>query len=428
MRIRRLALFPALLTALSFWGFSASAQPHQDTLRLALPEAEKMFLDSNLQLLAQRYNIDANQALVIQARLWPNPTFGISHGLYSAQLHQFFPTGINDETTMELDQVILLAGKRNKQIKLAQANVELTQNQFFDLLRTLKYTLRTDFYQIYFLQESAKVYDAEIKALSHVADAYTQAQEKGYISEKDVIRLKAQLYSFQAEYSALINQINDTESELRLVLQAKPNFFVAPQVDSIALTKLDPGQYTLATLIDSAYRNRTDLQIARTNTKINQLNYDYQKALAVPDLTLSLGYDEAGGFLYGYYGIGASIDLPVFNRNQGNIKSARSQILNTEATQRFTQATVEENVANSLQKAFAQQKMFGTIDPKFAADFQRLNDEVLAQYMKRNLSILEFLDFYDSYKQNIVQMNTIQFNRISAFEDINYYTGTNFFN
>jgi outer membrane protein, heavy metal efflux system len=428
MRIRRLALFPVLLTALSFRGFSASAQPHQDTLRLQLPEAEKMFLDSNLQLLAQRYNIDANQALVIQARLWPNPTFSIGHTLYSAQLRQFFPTGSNDETTLELDQEILLAGKRNKQIKLAQANVELTQNQFFDLLRTLKYTLRTDFYQIYFLRQSAKVYDAEIKALSHVADAYTQAQVKGYISEKDVIRLKAQLYSFQAEYSGLINQINDTESELRLVLQTKPNFFIDPVIDSIALTKLDPTQYALATLIDSAYRNRTDLQIARTNTKINQLNYNYQKALAVPDLTLSLGYDEAGSFLYGYYGIGASIDLPVFNRNQGNIKSAKAQILNTEATQRFTQATVEENVTNSVQKAFAQQRMFGTIDPKFAADFQRLNDEVLNQYMKRNISILDFLDFYDSFKQNIVQMNTIQFNRISAFEDINYYTGTNFFN
>jgi cobalt-zinc-cadmium efflux system outer membrane protein len=387
-----------------------------------------MFLDSNLQLLAQRYNIDANQALVIQARLWPNPNFSIGHTLYSAQLRQFFPTGNNDETTLELDQEILLAGKRNKQIKLAQANVELSQNQFFDLLRTLKYTLRTDFFQIYFLRQSAKVYDAEIKALSHVAEAYTEAQAKGYISEKDVVRLKAQLYSFQAEYSDLINQINDTESELRLVLQTKPNFFIDPAVDSIALTKLDPSQYTLATLIDSAYRNRTDLQIARTNTRINQLNYNYQKALAVPDLTLSLGYDEAGSFLYGYYGIGASIDLPVFNRNQGNIKSAKAQILNTEATQRFTQATVDENVANSLQKAFAQQRMFGTIDPKFAADFQRLNDEVLNQYMKRNISILDFLDFYDSFKQNIVQMNTIQFNRVSAFEDINYYTGTNFFN
>ena len=56
----------------------ALAQPAMDTLRLPLQSAEKMFLDSNLQLLAQRYNIDANQALVIQARLWPNPNFQVS--------------------------------------------------------------------------------------------------------------------------------------------------------------------------------------------------------------------------------------------------------------------------------------------------------------------------------------------------------------
>src|ERR1700677_2834444 len=105
MRIRRLALFPVLLTALSFCGFFVSAQPHQDTLRLQLPEAEKMFLDSNLQLLAQRYNVDANQALVIQAKLWPNPNFQVGHTLYSGALRQFFPTGANDETTLGLSQL-----------------------------------------------------------------------------------------------------------------------------------------------------------------------------------------------------------------------------------------------------------------------------------------------------------------------------------
>ncbi len=417
-----------LILAFFLGGLVVSAQPRQDTLRLQLPESEKMFLDSNLQLLAQRYSIDANKALVIQARLWPNPNFSLGHTLYSGTLHEFFPLGKNDETTAQLSQLILLAGKRNKQIKLAQANVELTEYQFFDLLRTLKYTLRTDFYQIYFLRQSAKVYDAEIRALHQIVDAFDRQEGKGYISEKEVVRIKAQLYSFQSEYSDLINQINDTESELRLVLQAKPGFFIDPIVDSMALTRLDPAQYPLPVLMDSAYRNRTDLQIARANTKINQLNYNYQKALAVPDLSLSLGYDEAGSFLYNYYGIGASIDLPFFNRNQGNIKSARAQISNTEVTQRFTQATVDENVSNSLRKAFAQERLFRTIDPKFYADFERLMQEMLSQYTKRNISILEFLDFYDSYKQNTLQLNTIQFNRVSAFEDINYYTGTNFFN
>jgi cobalt-zinc-cadmium efflux system outer membrane protein len=400
----------------------------QDTLKVDLFHAEKMFLDSNLQLLAQRYNIDANEALVLQTKLWPNPNFSVGHTLYSAQLHQFFPTGYNDETTFELDQEILLAGKRNKQIKMAQANVTLTRYQFFDLLRTLKYTLRTDFFNIYYLHESAKAYNDEIVALTKIVNAYAVAQGKGYISEKDLVRIRAQLYSFVSEYNDLINQINDTESELRLVLQVKPTVYIDPVPDSAAIDSLDPNKYPLTTLIDSAYHNRTDLNIAKTNTLINQLNYNYQKALAVPDLTLSLNYDEAGSFLYGYYGIGASIDLPVFNRNQGNIKSAKASIANTVALQRSTQATVDENVSRSLQKAYAQNKLYLSIDAKFSGDFQRLANEVLANYQKRNLGLLDFLDFYDSYKQNVLQVNSIKYNRIQAFEDLNFYTGTNLFN
>jgi outer membrane protein, heavy metal efflux system len=400
----------------------------QDTIRLDLFHAEKLFIDSNLQLLAQRYNIDANEALVLQAKLWPNPNFGVGHTLYSAQLRQFFPTGYNDETTFELDQLILLAGKRNKQIKLAQATVKLTKYQFFDLLRTLKYTLRTDFFNIYYLEQSAKAYSEEIRALQKVVDAYAQAQLKGYIAEKDVVRIKAQLYSFVSEYNDLINQINDTESELRLTLQAKPNVFIDPTPDSTALDNLDPEKYPLNTLIDSAYQNRTDLNIAKTNTEINQLNYSYQKALAIPDLTVSLNYDEAGSFDYGYYGIGASIDLPVFNRNQGNIRNARILIANTQATQRYTRLTVDENVSRALQKAYAQQKLYKSIDPKFADDFQRLAGQVLLQYEHRNLGLLDFLDFYDAYKQNVLQVNSIKYNRVQAFEDLNYYTATNLFN
>ena len=405
-----------------------SAQPRQDTLRLSLSGAEKVFLDSNLQLLAGRYNIDASKALVIQARLWPNPNLSVGHTLYSGTLKKFFPTGANDETTAGISQLILLAGKRNKQVQLAQANAQLTEYQFFDLLRTLKYTLRTDFFRIFYLQRSAKVYDEEIRALQQIVDAFTQQAGKGYISQKEVIRIRAQLYSFQTEYSDLINQINDAESELRLVLQVRPGVFLDPQTDTTALDRLDPAQYPLSTLMDSAYLNRTDLQIARANTNINRLNYNYQKALAVPDLSLSLGYDEAGSFLNNYVGVGASIDLPFFNRNQGNIRSAKAQVAGSLITQKSTQATVEENVAAALQKAFAQQKLYRTIDPAFYTDFDRMMHEVLSNYQRRNIGLLEFLDFYDSYKQNTLQLNSIQFNRVSAFEDINYYTGTNFFN
>jgi len=419
--MQKILIFLLILPAL------VSGQPVTDSLRIGLDSAEALFLRQNYQLLAQEYNIDAQKAQVIQARLFPNPNLSFAHVLYQTETKEFFPIGPNGETSAQLSQLLYLAGKRNKQIKIAEANVKLAEYQFFDLIRTLKFELRSDFFNIYYLKKSASVYNEEISSLQQVVKAFNDQLGKGYISEKEVVRIKAQLYALQAEYNSLTNQINDLESELRLILQIKKSA-IDPQVDTMAIAMLNPNQYPLNMLLDSAYKNRTDLLIARQNTQISKLNYNYQKSLAVPDITLSLEYDKAGSYITNYNAIGAAIDLPFFSRNQGNIKSAKSMIDFNQTSEKGAQATVEENVFRSLQKAFDFEKMYLTIDPTFSGDFNRLLHEVLVNYQRRNISILDFLDFYDSYKENILQINSIQFGRLSAFEELNFYTGTNFYN
>lgn len=418
-----------LFITVMFIRMTAGAQIATDTLHLTLDSAESLFLHQNLSLLAQKYNVDAQKALIMQAKLWPNPNFSLANGpLWHVTVPVDATFVQNNSVSAALSQLILLAGKRNKQIKLAEANAKLSEYQFFDLLRTLKYTLRTDFFNIYFLLRSEMVYNEEISSLRKVVTAFAEQQGRGYISELEVVRIKAQLYSLQSEYNDLVNQVNDLQSELKLVLQVQPTSFVDPVAIPADLNGLDPSRFSMSTLVDSAYRNRTDLQIAQANSDINKLNYNYQKALAVPDLTLSVSYDQQGSYVNNFQAVGASIDLPVLNRNQGNIKSAKAMIDYSAASEKSTKATVEGNVFRSLQKAYDNDKVYRNIDPAFYRDFDRLLHEVLANYEKRNISLLNFLDFYDSYKQNILQANSIQFNRVSAFEDLNYYTGTNFFN
>ncbi len=399
----------------------------KDTMKLSLDSAEHIFLRQNLSLLAQKYNIDVNKALEIQARLFPNPNLSVARGPI-IPLHNPDATFFNNaENQVTVSQLVLLAGKRNKQIKIAEANTKLAEYQFYDLIRTLKYTLRTDFFNIYYLQQSASVYSSEISALQQVVDAFNKQEGKGYISQKEVVRIKAQLYAFESEYNDLINQINDTESELRLVLQVK-NAFISPDVDVNAVAALNPEKYPFTVLIDSAHAARTDLLIARQNTEISKLNYNYQKALATPDLTLNVSYDKQGSYVHDFHSFGASMDLPFFNRNQGNIKSAKSTIAYYDALQQSTSATVEEQISRALQKAFDQDRLYKKIDISFTKDFERLKNEVLHNYQIRNIGLLDFLDFYDSYKQNTVQVNAILFKRVSAFEDLNFYIGTNIFN
>ncbi len=427
-----------ILVALIFYSYAAFGQTKlnnqlfKDSVSLTLDSAENIFLRNNLLLLAQRYNVDAQKALIIQAKLLPNPNFSYARGplipIHDDQSNYPYSNFFNNaENAASISQLILLARKRNKQIKIAEANAQLAEFQLFDLIRTLKYTLRSDFFNIYYLQQSAKVYDKEIQSLQRVVAAFNQQQGKGYIAEKEVVRIKAQLYSLQSEFNDLINQINDTESELRLVLQVK-NIYIIPVSNDNKIAALNPLQYPLTTLVDTAYKSRTDLQIAKTNTNISKLTYNYQKALATPDLTASIAYDKQGSYAQNFTSAGIAIDLPFFNRNQGNIKSAKSMIDYNIASQKSTEATVEEQIARALQKTFDNDRLYQNIDPKFTKDFDRLLNEVFLNYEKRNIGLLDFLDFYDSYKQNTLQINSIKYNRVQSFEDLNFYTGTNFFN
>ena len=396
-----------------------------DTLYLKQDSIEGIFVRKNLLLLAQRFNIDAQKALVDQARLFPNPTFNINTNVYQTETKKFFPFGADGEISGGLSQVIMMAGKHNKQLKMALTNKSISEYQFYDLLRTLKHTLQSDFYNIHYLLQSVKVYDTEIAALKRVTVAFELQKGKGYVSEKEVMRVKAQLYSLQSEYNDLKSQINDVQSEMRLLLQSK-NTVLIPVVDEQQIRTLKVDKYPLAAVIDSAYSSRPDLRIAQLNTDLSKQNYSLQKAMAVPDLTLSIGYDQQGSYIHNLTTLGFGIDLPVLNRNQGNIKSAKAMIKFNEATLEATQQTVQEQIYSALQKAFENDKLLKSRDASFEKEYAKLLDEVLKNYQVRNISLLDFLDFYDSYKQNILQINALNYNRVAAFIDLNYYAGIDY--
>ena len=79
---------------------SCAVRAQTDTVKLSLPEAEKIFLQKNLSLLAAKYNIDANQALVQQAKLWDNPVLSTDQNIYDGKKGdgQFFRHDANNGT------------------------------------------------------------------------------------------------------------------------------------------------------------------------------------------------------------------------------------------------------------------------------------------------------------------------------------------
>jgi cobalt-zinc-cadmium efflux system outer membrane protein len=401
--------------------FAFAQTPVSDTLKLTMRQAEDQFIKNNLSLIISRYNIDNASAQIITARLFQNPDFSFANGIHA--------TGVSNalsEQSLSISQLFYTAGKRNKNIQLAKIGVEQAKYQFFDLLRTLKFTLRNDFYTIYYNEQSAKVYNEEIASLSKTLKVFKEQYAKGNIAHKEVLRIQSQLYSLQTEHNSLLAGIDTTESELKLLIKASPKSYIEPVVtlDNKEMVSQVPYQQ----LLDSAYVNRYDLRYSKATVDYNSMNLKLQKATAIPDVSLSFNYDKLGSYGNNFMSAGIAFSLPFFNRNQGAIKQAHIAVDQSKVQLQSQQDRVESDVATNYKGALRLEQLYNSFDPQFKDDFTHLIQEVFKNYEKRNISMLEFLDFYESYKTNTLQMNSLQLNGVLSREQLNYATGTSFFN
>ncbi|MDO3625627.1 TolC family protein [Mucilaginibacter sp. BT774] len=419
--IRTIVLLQIACVAAGVPVFAFAQTPASDTLKLTVRQVEDQFIKNNLSLIISRYNIDNASAQVMTARLFQNPDFSFANGIHATGVPNAF-----SEQSMSVSQLFYTAGKRNKNIQLAKIGVEQAKYQFFDLLRTLKFTLRNDFYTIYYNEQSAKVYNEEIASLSKTLTVFKEQYTKGNIAQKEVLRIQSQLYSLQTEYNGLLAGIDTTESELKLLIKVSSKTYVEPIVtaDNKEMVSRVPYQQ----LLDSAYVNRYDLRYSKAAVDYSNMNLKLQKATAVPDVSLSFNYDKLGSYGNNFMSAGIAFSLPFFNRNQGAIKQAHIAVDQSKVQLQSQQDQVESDVATNYKGALRLEQLYNGFDPQFKDDFTHLIQEVFKNYEKRNISMLEFLDFYDSYKTNTLQMNGLQLNRVLSMEQLNYATGTSFFN
>ena len=82
-----------------------------DTLPLSLPDAEKIFLEKNLLLVANKLNIDAAKAQIIQAKLWDNPAFLINQNIFNQQTKKYFDATSLGQTDIQIQQFIFFYKK-----------------------------------------------------------------------------------------------------------------------------------------------------------------------------------------------------------------------------------------------------------------------------------------------------------------------------
>ncbi len=397
----------------------------QDTLRLSVSKADSLFLQRNLLLLAEKYQIESSKAYEAQAKLWDNPNLSFELSLYNPA-KGFADIGKQGQKAVSIQQLISTAGKRNKRIAMAAEVTKMTEFEFYDLLRNLKYQLRQRYFESYFLNQTVVLLNSQLFNLSATINAFDKEYDRNNVSLKEVVRLKALQFKLSNNRADLLFEIIENQRDMQNLLQV--NETIVPIISDSDLARYNLNITNYTALEEKALSSRSDLLIANANIKQAEINQQLQKALAIPDLQIGAVYDQASNYVQNYFGFSAAIDLPLFNKNQGNIKAAKSKLLYYKVAGEQKKYNIINEVNAAIHKVKIADETYQKVEGKFKDQFEQLNKGMYENFQKRNITLLEFIDFIESYNDSILEFNRLQSDRIMVFEELNYVVGEELFN
>lgn len=405
---------------------SLNANAQIQVVKLSLQDAVERFSTCNLHLIAERYNIDMAEAQVIQAKLFENPVLTLEQNVYNRNNGKYFDVGPEGEAVVGIEQLIYIAGQRNNRIKLEKINKEMATYQFEEVLRTLRNELKTKFIDLYYSRKSLIVYDKEISYIKKLLEVYKDQNEKGNISLLEKSRIEALLLSLSQERNTADNEIVALQGDLKLLLGLSNDESFEPLLDENVLGKIDTRVVSFAELNDRM-SVRPDMKLIQAGIRVSQADVKLQKSLAFPEVSVTGSFDRAGNFCNKYFAIGVNVSIPIFNRNQGNIKAARLSVLQNSNRELYARQQAENELFTAYTRLEKALTIYHSSNDELEKNFTIIIEGVNSSFQKRNISLLEFVDYYQSYKETCLQLYETRKNVLMAVESINTVTGSDVF-
>ena len=388
-------------------------------------QLETMFLKQNLELIAERMNVSIADAAIAEAKVWDNPELSIGNINFwkrNGTDENGNPIAYPKEFTVELTQMVSLSARRTKLANVEKVGKEIALTQFEELLRGLKLDLRSSIAELVYLQNIMKVYESQKKLLEDVTATYQTQYKRGNISKGELLRLQTALFEMEATINDTQTNFNASQKTLKNLLAIEPSVVIVVIDDKNNFPS--PAAINPNELIETAIASRPDLQTAKLQSEYQKKNITYQKSLIMPDLSLGVNYDRYGGVWDNFWGVSVGFQLPVLNRNKGAIKTAQIQLSQNEALVEQSQKTLQNEVIESY-KNYSNTYAFLERNLKNSA----LNelDDMLDVYAKnliaKNISMVEYMDFMDSYRSIKEMLLNSQKELRLSFEQLQYAAG-----
>jgi cobalt-zinc-cadmium efflux system outer membrane protein len=265
------------------------------------------------------------------------------------------------------------------------------------------------------------LYRQVINAYERLMQTIRSQVEVGAMSIAESLRLESEFLAIKTEALANYNESEKVKASLRMLLRYPEDtvFHVEQKVPAVAQT------LTSEELALQALGIRPDLQLRKYDKQYQERNLKLQRSTGVPDVKLAYQpRDRGSNYVRPYEGFNVEFNIPVFDRNQGEIKAAEFNL--KKSGLQFSQ--VENQVRNEVTAAYnryqSSQNGLANYSEDFLARLRLLNRTTTENFQKRNISLLQFIDQQRIFIQTNIQLIELRQQYLNNVNELNFTVGT----
>lgn len=412
---------PGLAAITVIFLFAGVAAAQSPTL-LSLDQAIDLALTHNHSLKATRTLILQNQDQEITANLRPNPSFGAD----SQFIPIFSPSDFSLETLNVTQQFDIGIGylferghKRQRRLQAARDQTAVTRAQVADAERSLVFDVGQQFVSVLLAESTLDFTQQNLQDFQQTVDIANAQYNAGDISEADLLKIKLQLLQFQTDVSSAKLAKVQALAGLRALLgydAAPPGFDVTGDLTYV------PLKSKMEDLQAAALRERPDLQAAVLGVTAAQSQILLEKANSKVDVNGTYDFTHTGDLNSASIFVG--FDLPIFNRNQGEIARTRHALTQAQELQLAASDTVMTDVASAYEAVRSNDEIVQLYSSGYLKQAKDSRDISEYSYKAGSASLLDFLDAERSYRSTQLAYRQALASYLTALEQLKQAVGT----
>lgn len=368
--------------------FTAKAQSNF-TLQQALQTAKA----NNPILKTEQFNIGIAQTDIITAKLRPNLILN-NQTIQLMQPSQFpantnWYNGQNRQVWWQLTKNFQVAGQRKYKIDVANKNVAFAEKNYTETERNLFSEVAAKWLEVWTAQKQLDIIQIAKSNIDSLVITNQNRYKNQVITQTDLFRTELLSKQYAIQYKTALQEVTNRQNELKLLLGVQ---------EDINVDTTDNFLFTMPQSIDSlltqSLQNRSDILTTKSMIEVSNSNIKLQKSLAYPQPELGFIYNPQN--TVPYFGIYATIDLPIFNRNQGEIK--KSYLLKQQAEQHLF--TIQSQLQTEIKTAYASYQLQQQNVQNFQTileQSQTILENVKYAYLKGGTTIIDFLEAQRSW-------------------------------